>query len=50
LASIWWGSIGRWTFAQDLDSGTPENLGPVVRGDVMAMHVDGFPQLSAKIV
>jgi hypothetical protein len=50
LASIWWGSIGRWTFAQDLDSGTPENLGPVVRGDVMAMHVDGFPQLSAQIV
>jgi hypothetical protein len=45
LASIWWGSTGRWTFAQDIDSGTPENLGSVVRVGVMAMHVDGFTQL-----
>jgi hypothetical protein len=50
LVSIWWGSTGRWTFAQDIDSGTPENLGSVVRVGVMAMHVDGFPQLSAQIV
>jgi hypothetical protein len=45
LASIWWGSTGRWTFAQDIDSGTPENQWPAVRGDVMAMHFDGFTQL-----
>lgn len=31
-------------------SGTPENVGPVVRGDVIEMHVDGFPNLSVKIV
>ncbi|PUE09167.1 5-carboxymethyl-2-hydroxymuconate isomerase [Limnohabitans sp. T6-5] len=31
-------------------SGTPENVGPVVRGDVIEMHIDGFPNLSVKIV
>jgi len=31
-------------------AGTPENVGPVVRGDVIEMHVDGFPNLSVKIV
>jgi len=31
-------------------SGTPENVGPVVRGDVIAMHIDGLPDLSVKIV
>jgi 2-keto-4-pentenoate hydratase/2-oxohepta-3-ene-1,7-dioic acid hydratase in catechol pathway len=31
-------------------SGTPENVGPVVRGDVIEMHVDGFPNLSVRIV
>ena len=31
-------------------SGTPENVGPVVRGDVIEMHVDGLPNLSVKIV
>ena len=31
-------------------SGTPENVGPVVRGDLIEMHVDGLPNLSVKIV
>jgi 2-keto-4-pentenoate hydratase/2-oxohepta-3-ene-1,7-dioic acid hydratase in catechol pathway len=31
-------------------SGTPENVGPVVKGDVIEMHVDGLPNLSVKIV
>ena len=31
-------------------SGTPENVGPVVRGDVVEMHIDGLPNLSIKIV
>jgi len=31
-------------------SGTPENVGPVVRGDVMECHIDGLPNLSVKIV
>jgi 2-keto-4-pentenoate hydratase/2-oxohepta-3-ene-1,7-dioic acid hydratase in catechol pathway len=31
-------------------SGTPENVGPVVVGDVIDMHIDGLPQLSVKIV
>jgi fumarylpyruvate hydrolase len=31
-------------------SGTPENVGPVVRGDVIEMHIDGLPRLSVKIV
>ena len=31
-------------------SGTPENVGPVVRGDVIACHIDGLPDLSVKIV
>ena len=31
-------------------SGTPENVGPVVRGDVIEMHVDGLPNLSVRIV
>jgi 2-keto-4-pentenoate hydratase/2-oxohepta-3-ene-1,7-dioic acid hydratase in catechol pathway len=30
-------------------SGTPENVGPVVRGDVIEMHIDGLPNLSVKI-
>jgi len=30
--------------------GTPENVGPVVRGDVIEMHIDGLPNLSVKIV
>ncbi len=28
----------------------PENVGPVVRGDVIEMHIDGLPNLSVKIV
>jgi fumarylpyruvate hydrolase len=31
-------------------SGTPANVGPVVRGDVIEMHIDGLPNLSVKIV
>lgn len=38
-------------FAGDIIySGTPENVGPVVRGDVIDMHIDGLPELSVKIV
>jgi 2-keto-4-pentenoate hydratase/2-oxohepta-3-ene-1,7-dioic acid hydratase in catechol pathway len=31
-------------------SGTPENVGPVVRGDVIECHIDTLPNLSIKIV
>ena len=31
-------------------SGTPENVGPVVKGDVIACHIDKLPDLSVKIV
>jgi 2-keto-4-pentenoate hydratase/2-oxohepta-3-ene-1,7-dioic acid hydratase in catechol pathway len=31
-------------------SGTPENVGPVVRGDVIDGHIDGLPGLSIRIV
>jgi len=31
-------------------SGTPENVGPVVKGDVILCHIDGLPDLSVKIV
>jgi fumarylpyruvate hydrolase len=31
-------------------SGTPENVGPVVRGDVILCKLDGLPDLSVKIV
>ena len=31
-------------------SGTPENVGPVVRGDVIECHIDKLPKLSVKIV
>jgi len=31
-------------------SGTPENVGPVVRGDLIEIHVDGLPNLSVRIV
>lgn len=30
-------------------SGTPENVGPVVRGDVIECHIDGLPNLSIRI-
>jgi 2-keto-4-pentenoate hydratase/2-oxohepta-3-ene-1,7-dioic acid hydratase in catechol pathway len=31
-------------------SGTPENVGPVVRGDVIDCHIDNLPNLGIKIV
>lgn len=31
-------------------SGTPENVGPVVRGDVIDCHIDGLPDLSIRII
>jgi len=31
-------------------SGTPENVGPVVRGDRMLGHIDGLPDLSVRVV
>ena len=31
-------------------SGTPENVGPVVRGDQIDCHIDGLPDLSIRIV
>lgn len=31
-------------------SGTPENVGPVVRGDVMEIHIDKLPNLSVRVV
>ena len=30
-------------------SGTPENVGPVVRGDVMLGHIDGLPEISVRV-
>ncbi|QPF72078.1 fumarylacetoacetate hydrolase family protein [Roseateles sp. DAIF2] len=31
-------------------SGTPENVGPVVRGDVMLARIEGLPELSLRVV
>jgi len=31
-------------------SGTPENVGPVVRGDTILYKLDGLPDLSIKII
>jgi len=31
-------------------SGTPENVGPVVRGDLLVGRIDGLPELSVRIV
>jgi fumarylpyruvate hydrolase len=31
-------------------SGTPENVGPVVKGDIIECHIDGLPELSVRIV
>ncbi len=31
-------------------SGTPENVGPVVPGDLMVGHIDGLPDLSVRVV
>jgi 2-keto-4-pentenoate hydratase/2-oxohepta-3-ene-1,7-dioic acid hydratase in catechol pathway len=38
-------------FAGDLIySGTPANVGPVVRGDVMVGHIDGLPDITLRVV
>jgi len=31
-------------------SGTPENVGPVIRGDIMDAHIDGLPDIRVKVV
>ena len=31
-------------------SGTPENVGPVIKGDQIACHIDGLPDLNVKII
>jgi len=31
-------------------SGTPENVGPVVKGDVLLCRIDGLPDMSIRIV
>ena len=31
-------------------AGTPENVGPVVRGDLMVAHIDGLPDLALRVV
>ena len=31
-------------------SGTPENVGPVVKGDIITCHVDKLPELSVKVI
>jgi fumarylpyruvate hydrolase len=31
-------------------SGTPENVGPVVKGDTMLCKIEGLPDLSVKVV
>jgi fumarylpyruvate hydrolase len=31
-------------------SGTPENVGPVVKGDIMDGHIDGLPDIRVKVV
>ena len=31
-------------------SGTPENVGPVVKGDVMDAHIDGLPDIRVKVI
>ncbi|MDB5797530.1 MAG: hydrolase family protein [Paucimonas sp.] len=31
-------------------SGTPENVGPVVKGDVMQGHIDGLPDINLRVV
>ena len=31
-------------------SGTPENVGPVVKGDIMDAHIDGLPDIRVKVI
>jgi fumarylpyruvate hydrolase len=42
--------MSSFPYADIIYSGTPENVGPVVCGDVIEMHIDGLPNLSVKIV
>ncbi len=37
-------------FGDIIYSCTPENVGPVVRGDVIECHIDRLPELSVRIV
>jgi fumarylpyruvate hydrolase len=59
LATMIWSvaeQISRLSLAFELQpgdiifSGTPENVGPVVRGDVIACGIRGLPDLSVRIV
>jgi len=36
--------------ADIINSGTPENVGPVVAGDVMTGHIDGLYDINVKVV
>ena len=31
-------------------SGTPENVGPVVKGDIIDAHIDGLPEIRVRII
>jgi len=31
-------------------SGTPENVGPVVKGDVLECHIDGLPGMAVRVI
>jgi 2-keto-4-pentenoate hydratase/2-oxohepta-3-ene-1,7-dioic acid hydratase in catechol pathway len=31
-------------------AGTPENVGPVVKGDTMEGHIDGLPNITLKVI
>ena len=31
-------------------SGTPENVGPVVKGDIIDAHIDGLPDIRVRII
>ena len=42
--------IGRNYRAHAIEMDTPENVGPVVRGDVIECHIGRLPSLSVKIV
>ena len=31
-------------------SGTPENVGPVIKGDIIDAHIDGLPDIRVRII